>query len=279
MSTMQVESPAVLYYLHISSENPRRLAAFYRDHMAMTEAIEGEAHVLRGGSRAVVITPGPSCELVFPAYALRDEAALAALRARLARHRVPTPPLDSPLFHEGGFIVADPQGRQTAYGLARHDRRADPAPARLQHAVFQTTDLAAVVRFYVDTVGFTVSDEVISEETGNVMVVFLRSDDEHHTLAFFQGSRNEWDHHCYETDEWNNIRDWGDKFAKLHIPIFFGPGRHGPGNNLFFMVTDPDGNRVELSAEIERMRTDQAPGVWPNNEYTLNSWGRAWMRT
>jgi len=278
MSTMQIESPASLYYLHITSENPQRLAAFYRDQMSMAESMINDTHVLLAGSRAAIISAGPTAELAFPAYSLRDEAALAAMRARLLKHDVTLQPLDSPLYRPGAFVVADPQGRRTAFGLSNQHRDADAEPARLQHAVFQTTDLATVVKFYVDTMGFTISDEVVNEETGQLMVVFLRSDDEHHSLAFFQGSRNEWDHHCYETNEWNNIRDWGDKFAKLRIPIFFGPGRHGPGNNLFFMVTDPDGNRVELSAEIERVAVEHVPGVWPHNEYTLNSWGRAWIR-
>jgi catechol 2,3-dioxygenase len=279
MSTMQIESPARLYYLHIRSEHPSKLAAFYREQMSMEETAIGDMHVLKGGSRAVVISPGPSGELAYPAYALRDEPALAALRTRLASNRVAMAPLDSPLYLPGAFVIQDPQGRKTAYGLPTYALAADTEPARLQHVVFQTTELDAVVDFYVGKVGFTISDEVVNEEDGRVMVVFMRSDDEHHSLAFFRGSRNEWDHHCYETREWNNIRDWGDKFARLRIPIFFGPGRHGPGNNLFFMITDPDGNRLEISAEIETVAAEGTPGVWPHNEYTLNSWGRAWIRT
>ena len=76
-----------------------------------------------------------------------------------------------------------------------------------------------------------------------------------------------------------SFNDWGDRFAKERIAMFFGPGRHGPGNNLFFMVTDPDGNKLELSAELETMLPGQAPRVWPNTGYTLNTWGQAWIRT
>ena len=61
--------------------------------------------------------------------------------------------------------------------------------------------------------------------------------------------------------------------------MFFGPGRHGPGNNLFFMVVDADRNRLEFSAELEITEASRAPGVWPQEEYTLNSWGRAWIRS
>jgi hypothetical protein len=45
------------------------------------------------------------------------------------------------------------------------------------------------------------------------------------------------------------------------------------------MVTDPDGNRLEFSAELEHVAEEQIPGVWPHGEYTLNSWGRAWIRS
>ncbi|MBB3213060.1 catechol-2,3-dioxygenase [Herbaspirillum sp. Sphag1AN] len=279
MTSMQIDHPAQLYYLHISSENPERLAAFYREQMSLDEKVIAGQHVLRGGSRAVIVSKGSSGELLFPAYALQSAEALARLRTRLNVKGISMTPLSTPLYAEGAFTIEDPQGRKTAYGICANHRVSDPEPARLQHVVFQTTELEAVVRFYVDKIGFSISDEVIDEETGQLAVAFLRSDDEHHSLAFFRGSRNEWDHHCYETNEWNDIRDWGDKFAKQHMQIFFGPGRHGPGNNLFFMVTDPDGNRLEISAEIERIAADASPGVWPHNEYTLNSWGRAWMRT
>ncbi|MYE58966.1 MAG: glyoxalase, partial [Alphaproteobacteria bacterium] len=54
--------------------------------------------------------------------------------------------------------------------------------------------------------------------------------------------------------------------------------RHGPGNNLFFMIRDPHGDPVELSAEIERMPRGMAPRLWPAEERTLNLWGPGWIR-
>ena len=58
-----------------------------------------------------------------------------------------------------------------------------------------------------------------------------------------------------------------------------GPGRHAPGNNLFFMVCDADGNMVEFSAEIELMDRDMAARLWKHEPHTLNLWGVAWMRS
>jgi catechol 2,3-dioxygenase len=279
MSTMQIESPASLYFLHIASEDPPRLAAFYRDQMAMNETVDGDVHLLKGGSRAAVISAGQSNTLLCFGYAVQSEEGLNILRERLLKNGVAMQAYASALYQAGAFSISDPQGRQVAFGLPVTPREPDQEPARLQHVVFQTTELESMVRFFVEKVGFTLSDEVVNMEDGKVMVVFMRTDNEHHSLALFRGSKNEWDHQCYETNEWNDIRDWGDKFAKKRIPIFFGPGRHGPGNNLFFMVNDPDGNRVEMSAEIERVEHDKPAGVWEHGEYTLNSWGRAWIRT
>ena len=45
------------------------------------------------------------------------------------------------------------------------------------------------------------------------------------------------------------------------------------------MVRDPDGNRVEFSAEIEHMPREMAFRTWAHEEFTLNMWGGAWMRS
>ncbi|MFT4068061.1 VOC family protein [Paraburkholderia sp.] len=278
MMTMQTESPAQLDHLCVESTQPAVLARFYRDLLDCDESVVEQGFLMRGPRRAVLIRPAPTCGLAYAAYRLRDGNDLEKLRSRATAHGVACEPLHDPLFEQGAFAVADPQGRRTAFGVSCGTPARRGAPARLQHTVYQTTELEQIVRFYVEKLGFSISDEVVSE-SGGASVVFMRSDDEHHSLAFFKGSRNEWDHHCYETNEWNDIRDWGDRFAAAQIPIFFGPGRHGPGNNLFFMVTDPDGNRLEFSAELQSVSADAAPGVWPEGERTLNSWGRAWMRS
>ena len=81
-----------------------------------------------------------------------------------------------------------------------------------------------------------------------------------------------------ETTSWNDIRDWADHLGGLRISLSWGPGRHGPGNNLFFMVCDADGNMVEFSAEMELMDRDTAVRLWKHEPHTLNLWGVAWIR-
>lgn len=282
MTTLQTSTPAQLCYLHLASKDPQRQVDFYTRMLDMTALPQPDgSHVMRGLKRAAIISSADHSGLLAAAYNLHSTDKLEALRQQLTQRGCPMESLVSPLLESGAFAIRDPQGRQTVFGVAVANA-VEPLqgmPARLQHVVFQTTELETIVDFYVNTVGFTISDNVVDQETGKVMVVFLRSDDEHHSLAFFRGSNNEWDHHCYETNEWNDIRDWGDRFAKERISIFFGPGRHGPGNNLFFMVVDADRNRLEFSAELETKHAEHEAGVWPQSEYTLNSWGRAWIRT
>ena len=282
MQTLQTSTPARLCYLHLASKAPQQQVDFYRRLLDMNCLAQADGSwLLQGPQRAMLISPADHSGLLAAAYDLGSQARLSELRTRLVSKGCSVEALDSPLLEAGAFQIRDPQGRQTVFGVSlgavATDRKG--MPGRLQHVVFQTTELEAMIDFYANTVGFTVSDNVVDEQSSQLTTCFLRSDDEHHSLAFFRGSKNEWDHHCYETNEWNDIRDWGDRFAKERITLFFGPGRHGPGNNLFFMVVDADRNRLEFSAELEITEASRAPGVWPQEEYTLNSWGRAWIRS
>jgi catechol-2,3-dioxygenase len=279
MDTLQATTPAVLHHLHLHSADPGRLARFYSQLLELKSSrTEEGAYALIGGQRRLLVSKGRNGTPAFIGYAVQDVAALERLRARLAATVGELDAVRSPLFSEGAFAVCDPQGRRIVFGVAPAAGYLDPRPGRLQHVVFQTTAIAPLVEFYVDRVGFAVSDRVVNED-GSLAAFFLRSDHEHHSLAFFVGSKDELDHHAYETTCWNDIRDWADRFGKERIPMFWGPGRHGPGNNLFFMVKDVDGNKLELSAELETFAPDQPARVWPNTEYTLNYWGSAWMRS
>ena len=138
-------------------------------------------------------------------------------------------------------------------------------------------DPEAIEDFYVGTLGFLTSDYV-RDAVGAVQTCWMRSNHEHHTLACFRHSRRGIDHHSYEAGDWSLIKDWCDRMGERRIRVIWGPGRHGPGNNLFAFIEDPDGNWIEISAELEVVR-DRAPMDWPHEEHTLNSWGRGILRS
>ena len=279
------EIPAIwsarLHHLRIDSPDPDRLIPFYRDGLGLRERPMGNGLTLMDGrERRLLIGKGEKNHLGFAAFAMTDEDHLAGLRADFEGKNLEMAPCPSPIFRQDGFAIRDPEGRMLVFGVPSLDNAgSDRLAGRLQHFVVATTDLPRLDKFYRDTLGMVVSDEVVEEDGGDITAIFYRTDPEHHSFAAFRAPEPTLDHHAYETTCWNDIRDWADHFSGLRIKLWWGPGRHGPGDNLFFMVLDPDGNKVELSAELEHMPLDMAKRTWPHEERTLNYWGQAWMRS
>ena len=82
-----------------------------------------------------------------------------------------------------------------------------------------------------------------------------------------------------EAPDWDKLKNWADHMGRQRTTIVWGVGRHGPGNDVFFMVRDPDENLAEISSEIEVCKSDRPVGIWRHEERTLNLWGKAIMRT
>ena len=234
----------------------------------------------QGAQRRFFIGIGESETVGYSAFALDNPDRLDRLQNRLGKAGIGIDANPSPLFGNAAFSVCDPDGQRLVFGVPADEDVTDPdvLAGRLQHIVFATTDLHRMIEFYGTVLGYVESDRVLDEQ-GELTAVFFRSDEEHHSYAAFQSDSARFDHMAFETTCWNDIRDWGDHFGSMRIPMWWGPGRHGPGNNLFFMVRDPDGNRVEISAELEHMPYEMAAREWPHEEHTLNLWGQAWMRS
>jgi catechol 2,3-dioxygenase-like lactoylglutathione lyase family enzyme len=281
---------ARLDHVRLDSDDPARLAAFYRDALGMRPSpLEDGTTLLAGPQRRIVIGKGEPGAQPFIAYRVAGEAQLGRVRRELERKEQPILPSPSAVFAPGAVAVKDPDGRLVVFGLPRpglteggaEDLAASRLPGRLQHVVVASATLAPMLRFYEEVLGWTVSDYVMEGEGAarTPTVGFFRSDPEHHSFAVFRCPETRPDHHSYEAGDWNAIRDWADHMASLGIKLWWGPGRHGPGNNLFFMIQDPQGYLVELSAEIEIVPDEVSKRTWKHEERTLNLWGSAFMRS
>lgn len=273
-----------LDHLIRETDQPEALAEFYSGALAMeTTRLDANRWVLRGHQRRLLIQRGSRGQQPLNGFRVPDIAQLQRLSAHCEQAGLEILAQASPLFTDG-FCLRDPDGRVLAFGTDQAamtvDDIAGKLRGRLQHVVVATTDLPAITDFYQGKVGFAISDHVIEpggeQET---TASFFRSDPEHHSFAAFRAPESRPDHFSLEVDSWNDIRDWADHMAALEIKLWWGPGRHGPGNNLFFMIEDPEGYKLELSAEIEHVPLTTAPRVWPHEERTLNLWGGAWMRS
>jgi catechol 2,3-dioxygenase len=206
---------------------------------------------------------------------LPDEATLAAFESRLQAHGVPVARGEVAGDHPPVLAFRDPDGhRIEAHGAVDRsgEHAADPGrrPVRIHHVTLASPAIAEQVAFYENVLGFRISDRM-----GEVFT-WLRCNEEHHTVAVVAADVPALDHYAYEIDSWASLRTWCDELAARDVSLQWGPGRHGPGNNLFVMFDDLDGNRVELSCEMERYwddRAQYAPRDWAPGAKTVNLWG------
>jgi catechol-2,3-dioxygenase len=278
MTLTALKAGAYLHHLHLSSPDPERLARFYADAMDMEVARHDGGWLCRGPGRRLVVSAGEAKKLAHGAFACRDRDGFDEIRERARNEGLDPQPYSDSLFAQDAFAVRDPDGNAIVFGLAAEETAHRPGiRGPIQHLTLATHDVMAIEGFYAGKLGFAVSDRV-RNKAGDVTTSFMRSNHEHHTLACFKSARQGIDHHSYEAGEWVTIRDWADRFAEREIPLMWGPGRHGPGNNLFIFIEDPDGNWIEVSAELEVIH-DRPVKEWPHAERTLNQWGRAIMRS
>jgi len=281
--------PAQLDHMRLESDDPKALADFYARALGFEVHGFGEDFLLQAPGRRQIIGKGERGGRTYHAYRLQDERQLAEVRAYVAAQGIATEPSPAAAFGADAVAVRDPDGWVSVFGLPKpglpSPKAANAIPARaytarLQHVVVATPSLAPMIAFYEEGLGFVASDYVMLDEddASTRRVAFWRTDPEHHCFAAFQASHCRADHHAYETSGWMDFRDWGDHLANLEIPVVWGPGRHGPGNNLFFMFEDPNGDRIELSAELEHLPREMGPRTWPHSERTVNLWGAGWMR-
>jgi catechol 2,3-dioxygenase-like lactoylglutathione lyase family enzyme len=279
MSMPALQASAYLHHLHFSSPDPARLSSFYESAMDTISERQPDGRFLnRGPSRRLIFSQGVAKKLVHAGFAVRDAQALAGLRSFAETSELSPKPFEVPLFRAGAFSVVDPDDNVIVFGLAAAEQAVVGHRIRgpIQHLTLATRNVEAIEDFYAGKLGFGVSDRVVHED-GRVMTCFMRGNHEHHNLACFYQDRAGVDHHSYEAGEWDTIRDWSDHFAEHDLQLMWGPGRHGPGDNLFIFVKDPDENWIEVSAELEVVH-DRPVKQWPHAPRTLNLWGNAIMR-
>lgn len=269
---------AVLDQLELATPQVRAMAEFYDRSFGLKTSFSENAAICSAPARVLRLKTGPANQLLSAQFRFADADSFDAFAISLSSKNFSVQRTREGSTSE--LCVVDPDGRKLRFRLGdvEDEEAAASSDARLQHFAVRTPDPDALVGFYVDGLGFTVSD-LVRDEEGILRAAFLRSDEEHHALAIFRAEEARFDHFSCEVSDWTALRDWADRMAASSVPIHWGVGRHGPGNDTFFMVKDPDGNLAEISAELEVCAPDRPAGLWPHRAETLNRWGVAIMRS
>ncbi|SFK36849.1 VOC family protein [Geodermatophilus ruber] len=151
----------------------------------------------------------------------------------------------------------------TAYNgpgrLERQGRRApgvlrtEPVqPRKLGHAVLGTTDLAVTRSFFVDGLGFKISDAIKGA------AVFMRCSTDHHNVLVLQAPVSFLHHTSWQVDDVDDVGRGAMAMLEndpgRHV---WGLGRHHAGSNFFWYLKDPAGNFSEYYSDMDCIVDDQ----------------------
>lgn len=153
-----------------------------------------------------------------------------------------------------------------AAGVLREGR---VRPRKLGHVVMGSTDQPSSQRFFVEGIGFKISDVVKGE------AAFMRCSTDHHNVLIQQAPVQVLHHTSWQVDDVDEIGR-GAMSMLEHDPNrhVWGLGRHYIGSNFFWYLRDPAGNFSEYYSDMDCIVDDELwePGVWEGIR-TLKAWG------
>ena len=156
-----------------------------------------------------------------------------------------------------GFGCRDPEGRNLAFvsGCADHadDGHRPDRPHRIAHVNLNSSDFEASLRFFTETLGFRQIDE-------NAPLWFLRcASPEHSSIVLAKTGLPTLNHVAFELPDLDSVMRGMGRMQDNGYPIEWGPGRHGPGNNVFAYFCGPDELPIEYTAEVLQVDDSYVP--------------------
>jgi len=172
-----------------------------------------------------------------------------------------------------GFRFFSPDGLQleisadVARGSKREITRWEGVPVKISHIVLHSPDHQALVRFFVDVLGFKVSDWL-----GDFMC-FLRCNSAHHRFAILPGPPC-LNHVAYDMLGVDDMMRGILRLKQRGVNIGWGPGRHTAGNNTFSYFVTPGGFVTEYTSELEEVDFEtREPTVYTPAPLIMDQWG------
>ena len=262
--------------IELALPDPAAAAAFMTEiwGMAAAETVGG-THYLRGSGPFpyLVAFEKSGDEFVRSTTFVCTAEELDALKARVAAAGWTASPTQSDDLGGGhGLLVELPEG--TILRFLVDATEVEPIagrdlPVKLTHVVFNAADAEACGDAVEDILGFRVSDRTKG-------MVFVRCNDSHHSTAFARAGFASLNHVAFEMEDMDAVmRGIGRLRDHAMVPAW-GPGRHGPGANVYAYFIAPFGPVIEFSTAVEKVPEDYKVGApddwtWPPNR--IDQWG------
>jgi 2,3-dihydroxybiphenyl 1,2-dioxygenase len=277
-----------LGYLAIEAPDVRAWEGFAVDILGLQAQREDGELVLRcdDWARRFMITEGPADDVTAIGFEVDDAAAFDALvdrlraagvevtpgtdaearRRRVARLVKVRDPAGMPL-----EIVCGPQLAATPFRSSQLVSAFVTGPQGLGHVVVGARDAEASKRFYLDLLGFRVSDRIVCEVYGYpVDITFLHASTRHHTVAIGAPQPKRIHHFMLEVASIDDVGLTFDRAMRAGVKIILTLGRH-PNDRMFsFYGKTPSGFEFEIGWGARQV--DDA--TWQPTTYDhISEWG------
>jgi catechol 2,3-dioxygenase len=147
----------------------------------------------------------------------------------------------------------------------------------IDHVTVSSRGLLKDVAFFRDTLGHRYMEYVNLEETGQTVFAMTTTGERGHDMAFLPDAEHltgRVNHIAFWVDQRDELYRCADLFLDAGVPIEFGPGRHGLGEQEYLYVREPSGLRVEINAGGYRNAVpDWQPVGWVPSQ-GANDWYR-----
>lgn len=236
-------------------------------------------HYLRGtGALHHILTIRRTAQpgLIRMVFDATDRTAIDALHAQVAAHGLTTidPPARLRQPHgDYGFGFKDPEGRNIAIvcGVQDHADVADrpDRPRKLSHVNVNAGDCDATFACYRDALGFRLTDT-------SQRLRFLACNSDHHTMVLGFAGGPTLNHIAFEMPDYESVMRGAGRMRDDGRAIEWGPGRHGPGHNVYCYFLGPEDMPLELTAEMQQIDAShraKTPEQWQWPPGRLDYWG------
>lgn len=267
MSIRQAPAVRALAYIGVAVDDPAAWLRFGTEVLgAMPANAADGSNRLRIDQRGwrIAVQQGPQNDLAFAGFEVASEADLAALAEHLARLGIATTPGDAALLADRGVTAllhgVDPSGNRVEIACGATDRFERPfaSPAGvsgfvtgeqgLGHIVLGCEDIAAMRRFYVDGLGFRLSDRIrMPFGSVSVQMEFFHCNARHHSLALVPMRRpRSIFHFMLQAASLDDVGFAYDRVQAGGGRIVATLGRHTNDHMFSFYAATPGGIEVEF---------------------------------
>jgi catechol 2,3-dioxygenase len=149
---------------------------------------------------------------------------------------------------------------------------------KLGHVTIGTPDPAGVEHVFVNVLGFRISDRFPG------VLAWARCNRDHHSVGFAPAEAPGVHHIAFAVESFAHYERLLDHLALNGFRLVWGPGRHGPGNNVFAYFADPAGTLVEIYTNMIQIDNEDTyqPHDWDDLQEVGNRWGplpdEAWFK-